>query len=38
MALAMVALLFFPLGTVIGAIILWHLAKPSVAEEFEQGA
>jgi hypothetical protein len=35
MALAAPALLFFPIGTGIGALILWHLAKSNVAHEFE---
>lgn len=32
--LSIVGLLFFPIGTVIGAIILWYLLKPEVAAQF----
>ena len=35
--LAMLTLLLFPIGTAIGALILWHLAKSEVAHEFEYG-
>ncbi len=35
MALALITLLFFPIGTAIGALVLWHLAKPEVAKQFE---
>jgi hypothetical protein len=35
MALALISLLFFPVGTAIGAVVLWHLAKPEVAQQFE---
>jgi hypothetical protein len=35
MALAVLTLLFFPVGTLIGALILWHLAKSEVAHAFE---
>lgn len=38
MALAALTLLIFPLGTAIGALILWHLAKPDVARQFEMTA
>ena len=34
-ALALLTLLLFPVGTAIGALIIWHLAKPEVASEFE---
>lgn len=37
MALAMLALLLVPVGTILGALILWHLAKSEVAREFEYG-
>jgi hypothetical protein len=33
-ALAVLTLLIFPLGTVIGALILWHLLKPEIANQF----
>lgn len=32
--LAVLALLIMPLGTVAGALILWHLLKPEIAERF----
>ena len=35
MALAALSLLLFPVGAILGAIILWHLAKSEVANEFE---
>ena len=34
-ALAIISLLFFPIGTIIGAIIIWYLLKANVREEFE---
>jgi hypothetical protein len=34
-ALAIISLLFFPIGTIIGAIIIWYLLKEDVQEEFE---
>lgn len=34
-ALAIVGLLFMPIGTVAGAFILWYLLKPDVAAQFE---
>lgn len=33
--LSIIGLLFFPIGTIIGAIILWYLLKPEVAAHFE---
>jgi hypothetical protein len=36
MALAMVSLLFVPIGTIAGALILWYLLKPDVAVFFEK--
>ncbi|HCB49714.1 MAG TPA: hypothetical protein DEP47_09355 [Chloroflexi bacterium] len=33
--LAIISLLFFPIGTIIGAIIIWYLLKANVREEFE---
>ncbi len=35
MALAIVALLFAPVGTVVGAVIIWYLIKPDVTALFE---
>lgn len=35
-ALALLGLLAFPVGTIIGALTIWHLVKPEVAEEFER--
>lgn len=32
--LAILTLLIFPLGTVIGGLILWHLLKPEIANRF----
>jgi uncharacterized membrane protein YqjE len=34
-ALAIVGLLFAPIGTVVGAFILWYLLKPDVSAQFE---
>jgi len=34
-ALAIISLLFFPIGTIIGAIIIWYLLKEDVREAFE---
>ena len=34
-ALAMVGLLFMPIGTVAGAFIIWYLLKPEVAALFD---
>lgn len=34
-ALAIISLLFFPIGTIIGAIIIWYLLKADVREAFE---
>jgi hypothetical protein len=34
-ALAVVSLAAFPIGTVLGGLILWHLLKPEVAARFE---
>jgi hypothetical protein len=33
--LAIISLLFFPIGTIIGAIIIWYLLKEDVHEAFE---
>ena len=33
--LAIVGLLFFPIGTIFGALILWYLLQPEVAASFE---
>jgi len=33
--LAIISLLFFPIGTIIGAIIIWYLLKEDVREAFE---
>ena len=33
--LAIVGLLFVPIGTIFGAIILWYLLQPDVAARFE---
>ncbi|RIK43388.1 MAG: hypothetical protein DCC55_05890 [Chloroflexi bacterium] len=33
--LAIIGLLFFPIGTITGAVILWYLLKPEVAAHFE---
>lgn len=38
MALAMLSLLAFPVGTVIGGLILWRLMDPEVAGRFESPA
>ena len=35
MALAVPTLLMIPIGTILGALILWRLAKPQAAQEFE---
>ena len=35
-ALAIVGLLFMPIGTIAGAFILWYLLKPEVAMLFEK--
>lgn len=32
--LAVLTLLLFPLGTIAGALILWHLLKPQIANRF----
>ncbi|MEX1020734.1 MAG: hypothetical protein WDZ49_13805 [Litorilinea sp.] len=32
--LAVLTLLIFPLGTLVGALILWHLLKPDIAHRF----
>jgi len=34
-ALAIVSLLFFPIGTITGAIIIWYLLKADTREAFE---
>ena len=34
-AVALVSLLGFPIGTIIGAATLWYLLKPEVAEKFQ---
>jgi hypothetical protein len=34
LALALVGLLAFPIGTIAGAILLWYLLRPEVAEHF----
>lgn len=34
-ALAIVGLLFMPIGTIAGAFILWYLFKPDIAAQFE---
>ena len=34
-ALAIISLLFFPIGTIIGAIIIWYLLKSNIREAFE---
>jgi hypothetical protein len=36
-ALAMISLFGIPIGTIAGAITLWHLLRPEVAAKFEQG-
>jgi hypothetical protein len=36
MALAIVGLLFMPIGTVAGALILWYLLTPEVAAVFDR--
>ena len=33
-SLAVISLFGFPIGTIIGGLILWHLLKPDVAERF----
>jgi hypothetical protein len=33
-ALAILSLFGFPIGTVIGGLTLWYLLKPEVAEQF----
>lgn len=38
MALALLGLLAFPVGTVVGALILWRLMDPGVAAHFESPA
>lgn len=38
MAVAVVGLLAVPLGTLVGALILWYLLKPEVAAAFEPPA
>ncbi|MCC6457706.1 MAG: hypothetical protein IT328_22310 [Caldilineaceae bacterium] len=35
-ALAIVGLLFMPIGTIAGALILWYLLQPEVAAAFEK--
>jgi hypothetical protein len=35
-ALAIVSLLFMPIGTIAGAFILWYLLKPEVAASFDK--
>ena len=37
-ALAIVSLLFFPVGTIIGAVIIWYLLQGEVRESFELAA
>jgi hypothetical protein len=37
-ALAIVSLLFFPVGTIIGAVIDWYLLRGEVRESFEVAA
>ena len=37
-ALAIVGLLFMPIGTLAGALILWYLLKPEVAARFQKHA
>ena len=37
-ALALVSLLFFPVGTIIGAVIIWYLLRGEVREAFEIAA
>jgi hypothetical protein len=37
-ALALVSLLFFPVGTLIGAVIIWYLLRGEVREAFELAA
>ncbi len=34
-AVAVISLFAFPLGTVIGALILWYLLKPEIADLFQ---
>jgi hypothetical protein len=34
-ALAILSLLAFPIGTVLGAIVLWYLLRPEIAARFE---
>ena len=35
-ALALVGLIFLPIGTVIGALCIWYLLKPEIAQRFER--
>jgi len=35
-ALAIISLLSFPIGTIIGIIVLWYLFKPEIKEAFEK--
>jgi hypothetical protein len=35
-ALAIVSLIFMPIGTIAGGLILWYLLKPEVAVAFEK--
>jgi hypothetical protein len=35
-ALAIVGLLFMPIGTIAGALILWYLLQPEIAAAFEK--
>jgi hypothetical protein len=34
--LAVVGLLFFPIGTIAGALVLWYLLQPEVASRFQE--
>jgi hypothetical protein len=36
-ALALISLVGIPIGTIAGAITLWHLLRPEVAAKFERG-
>ena len=36
--LAIISLFFFPIGTVVGALIIWYLLKGDVNEAFEKAA
>ncbi len=38
MALGVVSLMFVPLGTLAGGLILWYLLKPEIAVRFEPSA